>query len=135
MKFGTKDNRLVHRARSLRVDSTKVEQKLWYRLRNRQLDGYKFRRQHPIAGYVLDFACEELRLGVERDGGQHNEAHGLATDAPRTARLQAQGWHMLRFWNNDVWENIEGVLTVISETLARLSPCPSPGFSNVSLKG
>ncbi len=119
--FGTKDNRLTGRARSLRYQSTDVERKLWYRLRNRQIAGFKFRRQHPIAGYVLDFACEELRLGIELDGGQHNTPEAIEKDALRTARLQREGWRILRFWNHDIMENMDGVLQVIMEALEERS--------------
>ncbi len=122
-KFGTKDHRLVGRARSLRSDSTDVERKLWYRLRNRQVHGIKFRRQHPIAGYVLDFACEELKLGIELDGGQHADAAAEAYDKRRSERLLQLGWKILRFWNNDVNDNIEGVLQVITASIREVEPC------------
>ena len=108
----------IDQARHLRIQSTEVEKRLWWRIRNRQL-GVKFRRQHPLDGYILDFACEELKLGIELDGGQHNEAANLARDASRTAVLATSGWQILRFWNNDVIENIEGVLEEIQQALTR----------------
>lgn len=116
-KFGTKDQRLVECARSLRARSTDVERKLWYRLRDRQIAGTKFRRQHPIAGYVIDFACEALRLGVELDGGQHNRSATQQHDVRRSQRLSEEGWLILRFWNNEVTENFDGVLMIIHETI------------------
>lgn len=106
-------------ARNLRTHSTEVEKQLWQHLRNRQLDGYKFRRQFPVAGYILDFACETAKLAVELDGGQHNLPEHAARDAARTAELAKSGWRVLRFWNNDVVENIEGVLTEIQRALTR----------------
>lgn len=108
----------IHQARYLRIHSTEVEKKLWYRLRNRQL-GVKFRRQHPLQGYILDFACEECMLGIELDGGQHNNDAHKTQDAARTAILEQSGWQILRFWNNDVIENIEGVLEEIQQALTR----------------
>ncbi len=108
----------IHQARHLRIHSTEVEKKLWYRLRNRQL-GVKFRRQHPFQGYILDFACEDCMLGIELDGGQHNNDAHKTQDASRTAILEQSGWQILRFWNNDVIENIEGVLEEIQQALTR----------------
>jgi len=81
----------------------------------RQLKGYKFRRQHAMAGFIVDFACLEKRLIVELDGGQH--AVQADNDAARTCRLETQGYRVLRFWNNEVLENIEGVLMTILEAL------------------
>ena len=107
----------ISRARQLRMNSTEVEKRLWNRLRARQLDGHKFRRQHYVAGYYLDFACEELMVAVELDGGQHNEDGAKQRDEVRTARLQQSGWRVLRFWNNEVIENIEGVLESIQHAL------------------
>ena len=108
---------MIVRAQNLRADSTIFERQLWQRLRNRQL-GVKFRRQHPVAGYILDFACEELKLGIELDGSQHNEARGAAYDVKRTAALEKSGWKVLRFWNNDVTNNLNGVYEVITQALA-----------------
>ncbi|MFM9891082.1 MAG: endonuclease domain-containing protein [Rickettsiales bacterium] len=106
-------------ARKLRTHSTEVEKKLWWRIRNRELDGYKFRRQFPVAGYILDFACEAEKLAIELDGGQHNMPENIARDTARTAELTKSGWRVLRFWNNEVNENIEGVLTEIRHALTR----------------
>ncbi|WP_051379734.1 endonuclease domain-containing protein [Bradyrhizobium murdochi] len=102
-------------ARRLRSNQTDAETVLWNRIRNRQIDGHKFARQVPISGYICDFVCRELSLVVEVDGGQRNES---ATDAVRDARLTEQGYRVLRFWNNDVLGNIEGVLTVLQAELS-----------------
>jgi very-short-patch-repair endonuclease len=114
----------VERARSLRESQTDAEQRLWYHLRNRRLQGWKFRRQHEIDRYVVDFVCPDTALVVELDGSQHLEQVGY--DARRTARLEAHGYRVLRFWDNDVLTNIEGVLEVILEALASPAPHPDP---------
>lgn len=110
--------------RLLRKTSTKAEQKLWSRLRQNQL-GCKFRRQHPVGGYIADFACVEHRLIIEADGGQHADD---PNDAIRTQRLEALGWRVLRFWNNDILGNSDGVVEVILQAI-QASPAekPSPG--------
>jgi very-short-patch-repair endonuclease len=86
------------RARRLRREQTDAERRLWSRLRNRQLDGFKFRRQVPIGRYVADFVCTEVRLIVELDGGQHVDRQ--IYDAERTAALESDGFTVKRFWNN-----------------------------------
>src|SRR3954463_9153944 len=102
-------------ARRLRRDSTDAERRLWYRLRSRQIDGAKFVRQEPIGPYVVDFVCRELRLIIEVDGGQH--ATDLR-DAVRDRWLSEQGYRILRFWNNDVLTNTQGVLEAIAAALS-----------------
>ena len=102
-------------ARRLRSNLTDAEQLLWARLRRKQIDGMRFRRQVPISSYVVDFYCHEARLIVEVDGGQHAEQ--IERDAARTRELEALGFHVIRFWNDDVFENMEGVLERIRETL------------------
>jgi len=104
-------------ARKLRRASTEAETRLWHHLRNRQLLGFKFRRQAPIARHVADFACEQARLVVELDGGQHADN---AADAARTAAIEAAGYHVLRCWNHDVLANTDAVLEEIARML-RLS--------------
>ena len=103
---------LTNKARSLRKNQTDVEQLVWKHLRNRQLYNYKFRRQFPIEPYVADFACLELKLIIELDGGQH--ACQINYDEQRSLFLEQRGFKVLRFWNNDVIENTVGVLDVIS---------------------
>jgi very-short-patch-repair endonuclease len=109
-----------HAAR-LRRDMTDDEWKLWLALRDRRLDGFKFRRQSTIGPYIVDFLCIEMRLIVELDGGQHNET----ADAARTRYLEERGYHVLRFWNNEVDDAFEGVLDTIKATLVRLTERPS----------
>jgi very-short-patch-repair endonuclease len=97
-------------ARRLRTTPTDAEMRLWSRLRRRQLAGFRFRRQHPMGPYVVDFFCPDTKLVVEVDGGQHADS---ATDAVRTRWLEARGYRVVRFWNNDVLANTEGVLLAI----------------------
>jgi len=99
-------------ARRLRANQTDVEKRLWSRLRNRGLLGLKFRRQLPLGDFVADFVCADHALVVEVDGGQH--ASTEVTDNGRTAWLEARGWRVIRFWNNEVNENLEGVLQAIA---------------------
>ncbi|MCH8113040.1 MAG: endonuclease domain-containing protein [Proteobacteria bacterium] len=110
-------------ARRLRKTPTDAEQRLWSVLRRRQIEGARFRRQAPIGPYVVDFACLAEKLVVEVDGGQH--ARQQDRDAARTAWLESQGFHVLRFWNNEVLGNIEGVTERIAGAL-RASPHPGP---------
>ena len=114
----------VDRARRLRVGQTDAEQKLWRHLRNRQMQGWKFRRQHEIDRYIADFACPDAGLIVELDGSQHGEQ--VIYDETRTRKLETMGCRVLRFWDNDVLTNIEGVLEVILAALASPAPHPSP---------
>jgi very-short-patch-repair endonuclease len=105
----------VENARRLRRDTTDAERKLWSALRHKQLDGFKFRRQVPIGELVADFACLSARLIVEVDGGQHDVER--EKDATRTVWLNARGYRVIRFWNNDVLENLEGVVSAILTAL------------------
>lgn len=107
--------RNVSRARVLRINQTDAESRLWARLRNRAFFGFKFKRQVPVGAYIVDFLCAERRLIVEVDGGQH--ADNL-DDAKRTAWLEGEGYRVIRFWNNDVLANTDGVLTLLFEQLA-----------------
>lgn len=112
-------------ARHLRREQTEAERILWARLRNRQLLGWKFRRQYPIGNYIVDFYCPELGLVIELDGGQH--ASRTDEDKKRTELLTGQGYQVLRFWNNEVLRDTNGVLEVILEALKETpSPPPSP---------
>jgi len=110
-------------ARMLRKGSTNAEKILWYHLRGRKLEGYKFRRQQPMGRYIVDFVNFEKRVVIELDGGQH--AIEKDTDKERDAWLKAQGFKVLRFWNNDISQNLEGVLEVIRKRLISPSPGPS----------
>ena len=100
----------VSRARHLRRHQTEAETALWLRLRNRGLGGFKFRRQVPVGPYVADFLCAECKLIIEADGGQHADS---AKDMARTRFLESEGYRVLRFWNNDILSNMDGVLEAI----------------------
>jgi very-short-patch-repair endonuclease len=103
------------RARTLRKSQTDAEAILWSRLRNRQMAGRKFRRQVPLLGFVADFASLDAKLIIELDGGQHAEQ--VEADEKRTRALEAVGFLVLRFWNEDVFANLESVLETIRATL------------------
>jgi very-short-patch-repair endonuclease len=105
--------RLTPIARKLRRNSTDAENRLWYYLRGRRFEGAKFLRQFPIGPHIADFGCRSLRLAIELDGGQHS----VEADAPRTEIIEAFGYRIIRFWNNVVLENTDGVLTVIRQEL------------------
>ena len=100
-------------AQNLRKNLTEAERLLWSRLRNRQLEDYRFRRQHPVGRYIVDFVCLQARLVIELDGGQHNEDEAIERDAERTAWLEQEGFRVIRFWNHEVFENLDGVLDVV----------------------
>lgn len=104
-------------ARRLRADQTEAERALWKELRRLKDDGFHFRRQAPIGRYVADFACHSAKIVIEVDGGQHGTNEGLAGDAKRTAWLERQGYGVVRFWNNDVLSNLDGVMRAIAERL------------------
>ncbi len=93
----------------MRKALTGAELKLWNELRAHRLMGLGFRRQFPIAGYIVDFACPEKKLIVELDGSQHAETDAVASDEARSARLERDGWTVLRFWNDDVIRDIDNV--------------------------
>ena len=101
----------IERARQLRSTMTDAERRLWSKLRFRQIEGHKFRRQAPIGSYVVDFLCSELKLIVEVDGGQH--ATRAEADARRTAYLESEGYRVVRVWNNEVLGDIEGACEMI----------------------
>jgi very-short-patch-repair endonuclease len=102
-------------AREMRREMTDAESLLWRLLRNRRVAGVKFRRQHPVGRYILDFYCDEKKLAIELDGGQHADA--VNYDERRDAWLRAQGVQVLRFWNNQVLEETEAVMEAIYRTL------------------
>jgi len=112
-----------HYARRMRKEPTEAERKLWWHLRHRlELTGSHFRRQVQIGPYIADFANHKLRLIVEIDGGQHASQ---SADEQRTQRLAAEGYRVLRFWNNEVLSNLDGVLTAIQSAITS-TPDPSP---------
>ena len=114
---------IVAAARKLRRRSTDVERTLWQQIRNKQIAEFRFRRQRPIGKYIVDFVCLDAKLIVELDGGQHGE--DVAYDTRRTAFLESLGFRVLRFWNNEVIENMEGVLARVLEQLQLAESNPS----------
>ena len=107
----------ISQARDLRQKETESEQILWSWLRNNQLNGAKFRRQQPLGNYVVDFVCFDKKLIIEIDGGQHNDDQIIEQDKERTRWLQSEGFRVIRFWNNDVLGNIDGVIMNIRKAL------------------
>jgi very-short-patch-repair endonuclease len=114
------------RARLLRQTSPDAERNLWTALRNRQLGGFKFRRQHPVGRYFADFVCLETQLIVELDGGQHFDPDIMAADAQRTQNLNQLGFHVLRFTDREALIEREAVLTQILAWLHTHHPHPRP---------
>ncbi|MEL7680868.1 endonuclease domain-containing protein [Citromicrobium bathyomarinum] len=110
----------VKRARALRKASTDAEALLWSHLRNRQFRNLKFRRQVPLGHYIVDFYCHEFQLVIELDGGQHSEE----VDRSRTQWLEGEGYRVVRFWNNEVLDNTDGVLADLER---RISPSSNSG--------
>lgn len=115
-------NDLKQYAREMCKNMPDAEQLLWYLLRNRRIAGIKFRRQHPVDRYILDFYCVEKKLAIELDGGQHSEQ--IDYDQKRDAYLNQQGIHVLRFWNNQMLAETEAVLEVIYSTITKEAPLP-----------
>ena len=108
------DKRLTPVARILRKNPTEAEKRLWSQLKGDQL-GARFTRQYPIGNAVVDFACRSLRLAIELDGGQHADSE---SDLVRTCLIEAQGYRVIRFWNNDVLANTDGVVLAIAHEMA-----------------
>lgn len=106
--------------RELRKHQTKVERVVWNLVRNRQILGLKFLRQYSVGNYILDFFCPEIRLAIEIDGGQHAEPLNQIVDHERTQYLREQHITVIRFWNNEVLQNTEGVYETIYKTLSRI---------------
>ena len=114
-------SRLTPLAKVLRKNSTDAENWLWRQLRAKRFGNHKFKRQQPLGKFIVDFVCFDAKLVIELDGGQHAEQ--AVEDAARVAWLERQGFHVLRFWNNELMTNLEGVLAQI---LKKLSPSPQP---------
>jgi len=108
------------RARRLRQNMTEAERRVWQIPRSHQMNGYKFRRQVPIGRYIADFVCHEARLIVEIDGGQHDRSP--PREAERSEFLENEGYRLLRFWNNEVLANLDGVHETIADELSRTTP-------------
>ncbi|KMS58464.1 endonuclease domain-containing protein [Sphingobium cupriresistens] len=109
------------KARALRNNATDVERALWHVISARKISGIRFNRQVPIGQFICDFVARSIGLVIEVDGGQHNDE----VDAERTRYIEAQGFRMIRFWNNDVLGNIEGVIEEIERVIANM-PSPDP---------
>jgi very-short-patch-repair endonuclease len=103
---------------------TDAEMILWSRLRRRQIDGFKIRRQHPIGPYTADFACAEAKLVIEVDGETHGSQQELAHDRRRTRFMESRGWRVIRCYNVEVYSNLDGVLIQIAEALAARTSSP-----------
>jgi len=116
------EKRLTGVARKLRNTPTDAEQRLWHHLRASRFEAAKFTRQLPVGDFIVDFACRSLRLAIELDGGQHAESQ---TDDNRTRIIEAHGYRVIRFWNNEIMENIDGVLKVIASEIAIARNCPA----------
>jgi very-short-patch-repair endonuclease len=120
------------RARTLRSNMTEAERRIWQILRSEQMQGHKFRRQVPIGRYIADFVCHKARLVIEIDGGQHERSS--LREIGRSAFLQHEGYRVLRFWNNEVLTNLEGVYATIAEALD-ISPIEAPRHAPSPLMG
>jgi very-short-patch-repair endonuclease len=129
-------NNLVHTARTLRKRQTDAEELLWRHLRSKQMEGLRFKRQQPIGDYVVDFICLEKSLLIEVDGGQHADNR---EDEEIDAWLTSEAFKVLRFWNNEVLTDPEGVSGVIRESCSNhppfISPSPNPSPQGPALKG
>lgn len=112
----SKRHALSSKAKALRQNQTEAEKIIWHALKAGRFEGLKFRRQFSVGSYIADFACPAARLIIEIDGGQHCEN---ADDEMRTAFLQREGFEVIRFWNNDVMDNLDGLLTTLSLALSR----------------
>ena len=107
--------KIMHRARELRLEPTQAEARLWVQLRSRRFEGIKFRRQHAIGRYVVDFCAPARKLVIELDGSQHLDQE--SADASRTAFLVSQGYRVLRFWNKDAMNDIDRVMQAVQQAL------------------
>ena len=122
MEFLRNDPALKQRRRELRRNQSDAERALWAKVRNKQFFGMKFFRQYSIGPYILDFYCPTVKLAVELDGGQHNQSDKRERDAARSEYLKAQGIDVMRFWNNEVFLDIESVLSKVALKVTPLHP-------------
>ena len=126
-----KINSQIEKSRQLRKNMTSQERKLWSIIRERRFFGYRFRRQFPIGSYIVDFVCREKRIIIEIDGGQHNEIQNIEYDNKRTEFLKSEGFQVIRFWNYDVDNNMDGIYERLKEVfkiddkITPLQPSPS----------
>ena len=108
-----KDN--LEKAKELRKNMTPQERKLWNILRNHQFYGYEIRRQYPIDKYIVDFICRQKKIIIEIDGGQHNQIEAIEYDKKRSSDLSKLGYKVIRFWNNDIDKNLNGVYKILQK--------------------
>ena len=120
------NSKLKNLRKKLRKNQTPAESLLWSKIRNKQLNDLKFYRQYSVGRYILDFYCPSERLAIELDGGQHNKNEGRVYDEQRTAYLNGCNIKVLRFWNNDINDNLEGVIESIQSEILRLAGSPPP---------
>ena len=104
-------------AKILRKNSTIQEKRLWNLIKNHKFHGLKFKRQQPIGNYIVDFICKEAKIIIEIDGGHHNETENTESDIIRTQYLEQKGYKVIRFWNNEIYENIEGVIKKLEQEI------------------
>jgi|SRR6185312_8596568 len=119
----------IERARALRKDDTWAEKLLWRWLRDRRFNGYKFRRQHPLGDYYLDFFCEEAELNIELDGSQHGFPEAVKHDKEREKFLKSRGIKTLRFWNSQLRRDARWIRDTIFEELQKRAPRPLPSYT------
>ncbi|MFT4098068.1 MAG: DUF559 domain-containing protein [Rhodoblastus sp.] len=119
-------HRLTPVAQKLRGEATRAERILWRAVNRRQLDGFKFRRQAPLAGYIADLACHEARLVIELDGATHSTEEELAADVQRQTKTEEQGYTVLRFRNAKIYGNLDGAAETILLKLRALRPRLAP---------
>jgi very-short-patch-repair endonuclease len=117
---------LRQRSRDLRQNMPGAERAFWFAVRAHRFHGLSFRRQAPIAGYIVDFVCHEKWLVVEIDGATHGADEAIRRDAIRTHRLQAEGYRVVRYWNNDIMTNLDGVLLDLASRIAPPDTPPNP---------
>ena len=128
MKYSRNDPILKERRRELRRNQTDAEKMLWRQVRGKQLQGKKFFRQYGVGPSIIDFYCPVLKLAVELDGGQHNDEEKKKGDNIRSEYLQQQGINVIRFWNHEVLQQLEAVLTKIAEQIEGKSNSPTPSL-------
>jgi len=135
-----RSERLRGFARDLRKEATDAEKRMWLILRDRRFSGFKFRRQYPVGGYIIDFFCARCRLGIELDGGQHNEDANREYDQRRTEKLELLGICILRFWDHEVLKETDAVSETIYQALMErerflAAPSPQPSPPNTGERG
>ena len=114
------ENKYIN-ARNLRNNATLEERRIWNLIKNKQINGLKFRRQFPIGNYIVDFVCLKIKLIIEIDGGQHNETKQVEYDKNRTKFFESNGYKVIRFWNSDIYSNIEGVISELKRTIDEIT--------------